>query len=578
MVSAPPIPPARIREPDLASREPIESGKRWQAVVAVAGGTALIAAQAARYGNWIVDDAAITFGYARGFAEGLGPVVQPGAEAVEGYSNPTWTALLAIGKLLGLFDRGAILGIPDYVLFPKALALVCCAGILAAVHSAATVVGRRPWVVTLVAGVALASVPSFVIWSFSGLENSLYALVVVALAVTVFRAVLAGRLRTRGVAAAAGVLAAAAALTRPEGAVYAAVYPLVLLIHLRGPVLWSSVRHVLVSVAAFAVPYGGYLLWRYAEFGRMVPNTAVAKKQGVPEIEQLTRAGDLVQYLGAPAVLVLVVLIGLALARSSSWRDGMVALLVPLGLASLAYAVLEPDWMGQFRFATPVWALLALIAALTTVEVFRAARARGRALITVALVATLLPSGVVLAEAGEKFSRTPTLPMCFIADRFGRMFNQYADILGVQEGSVLEPDLGGTALTSRLHVVDLAGLVDAKIADFYHDGDMAGLRDHVFETVQPTFVHFRLYWGGVTGLAGDPRLARDYVPLYEYPLPADYGGDFVRRDVAGDPVLLDAAREYARETIPVTESRINAWGLRQCGDTLAPGQTTLGLH
>ncbi|OXM74477.1 hypothetical protein CF166_04490 [Amycolatopsis sp. KNN50.9b] len=555
-----------------------DRGKRWQAVVAVTGGTALIAAQAARYGNWIVDDAAITFGYARGFAEGLGPVVQPGAEAVEGYSNPTWTALLALGRLMGLFDRGAILGIPDYVLFPKALALLCCAGILIAIHSAATVVTRRPWVVTLLAAVALASVPSFVIWSFSGLENSLYALTVVALAVMVFRAVLRGRLRTPKLAVAAGALAAGAALTRPEGAVYAAVLPLVLLIHLRRQVLWTSVRQALLSVAAFAVPYGGYLLWRYLEFGRLVPNTAVAKKQGVPEIGQLTRDGDLVQYLGAPAVLVLVVLVGIALSRSSSWRDGLVALLVPLGLASVAYAVLEPDWMGQFRFATPVWALLALIGSLAVVEVFRTARARGRTLITVALVATLLPSGVTLAQAAERFSRTPTLPMCFIADRFGRMFNQYADILGVREGSVLEPDLGGTAMTSRLHVVDMAGLVDAKIADFYRDWDMAGMRDHVFEEVKPTFVHFRMYWGGLTGLAGDPRLARDYVPLYEYPAPAEYGGDFVRREVAGDPVLLAAAREYAAETVPVTESRVNAWGLRQCGDTLAPGQTTLGIH
>jgi len=545
---------------------------------AVAAGTAVVGAQAARLEHWIVDDAAITFAYARNLSEGLGPVVQPGADAVEGYSNPTWTALLALGRLVGLFDRGTIFGIPDYVLFPKVLGLLCCVGILIAFHSAAAMVMRRPWIATLVGALALAAVPSFVIWTFSGLENPLYAALVVGLAVVTFRAVLSGRLRTPRVAVVTGVLAALAALTRPEGAVYAAVFPVVVLIHLRRDNLRSSIVQVLVSVAAFVVPFGGYLLWRVLVFGRLVANTAVAKRQEVPAIEELTRAGDLVQYVGALAVLVAVVLVGLSLARSSRWRDGMFALLVPLALALAAYAVLKPDWMGQYRFATPVWALSALVFALAVVEVFRAARARGRILVGAALVVVLAPSLMSLERTMRDFEAKPTLPMCFIAERFGNMFNQYADILDVREGTVLEPDLGGTSLTSRLRIIDMAGLVDDEIADFYHDSDMAALREHVFEEVKPTFMHFRLYWGGVTGIATDPRLERDYVPLYIYPAPAEFGGDFVRRDAVTDPNLLAAAQDYANENVASTESKIFEWGLRKCGDRLTPGQTALGVR
>jgi hypothetical protein len=62
-------------------------------------------------------DEAKTFGYARNVAAGLGPVLQPGAEPVEGYSNPTWPAPLAVGARIGLFNSGAIFGVPDYVLF-----------------------------------------------------------------------------------------------------------------------------------------------------------------------------------------------------------------------------------------------------------------------------------------------------------------------------------------------------------------------------------------------------------------------------------------------------------------------------
>ncbi|TVT19145.1 hypothetical protein FNH06_25480 [Amycolatopsis acidiphila] len=537
----------------------------------------MIGWRAAQYGNWIVDDAAITFAYARNLAEGLGPVAQPGVPAVEGFSNPTWTALLAIGRLLGLFDRGTLFGIPDYVLFPKALALLCCAGVLVACHVAASLVTRRPWLTTLAAGAALTAVPSFVVWCFSGLENSLFALVVTCLAVVAFRAVLLGRLLSPKVAVAAGLLAAAAALTRPDGAIYAFAYPLIVLVTLRRATITRGIRHLLLSSAAFAVPFGGYVLWRYLEFGRLVANTAVAKDQGVPEVQQLTRAGELVQYAGAPAVLVLMVTVGLAMSRSSWWRDGMIALLVVLGLALLAYAVINPDWMGQYRFATPVWALAAVTGSLAATEALRGTGARGRVVLSIALVVALLPSGVAFAAAGGKFRDTPTLPMCFIADRFGRVFNQYADILGVRQGSILEPDLGGSSLTSRLPIVDLAGLVDGKIADMYHDHDMAALREHVFEDVRPTFIHFRMYWGPATGLSTDPRLFADYEPIYTYPAPADFGGDFVRKDAVHSPEQLAALRAYAAETVPVVETHIYTWPRRTCGDTLEPGQTTVAL-
>ncbi|WP_246127586.1 hypothetical protein [Amycolatopsis rhizosphaerae] len=578
MVAAPPLDPPT----GAVTRPQPAKSARWRsrlpAVAAVLGGLALIGARAAQYGNWLVDDAAITFAYARNLADGLGPVAQPGVPPVEGFSNPTWTALLAIGRLLGLFDRGTLFGIPDYVLFPKALALLCCAGILIAAHSAASLVSRRPWLVTLCTGALLAAVPSFVVWCFSGLENSLFALLVTSLAVVAFRAAILGHLLTPKVAITVGLLAALAALTRPDGAIYAAAYPLTALIQLRRTTLASTVRSVLVSCAAFAALFGAYLTWRYVEFGRLVANTAVAKSQQVPDLKQFTRVGELVLYAGTLAVLLLVLVVGLVMARSSWWRQGIPALLVPLSLALIAYAVLNPDWMGEYRFATPVWAMAALIGPLATAEAFRGSGVRGRFVLAVAMAAALVPSGAAFADAGSRFRDQPTLPMCFVADRFGRVFNTYADLLDVKQGSILEPDLGGTSLTSRLPILDLAGLVDAKIADYYHDHDMAALRDRVFEDVKPTFLHFRLYWGGTTGIATDPRLLRDYYPLYTYPAPAELGGDWVRKDAVHSEEQLAAARAYAAAVVPETERKLWVWPRRSCGDTLRPGQTTLDQH
>jgi hypothetical protein len=47
------------------------------------------------------EDAYITFRYSKNFAEGTGPVFNPG-ERVEGYSNPVWMAGIAGASLPGL--------------------------------------------------------------------------------------------------------------------------------------------------------------------------------------------------------------------------------------------------------------------------------------------------------------------------------------------------------------------------------------------------------------------------------------------------------------------------------------------
>ncbi|MBK1786115.1 hypothetical protein [Prauserella cavernicola] len=551
-------------------------GARLLPAASVAGGTALIGAHATLYGNWIIDDAAITFAYARSFAEGLGPVVQPGAEPVEGYSNPTYTALLVLGRLVGLFDRGTIFGIPDYVLFPKALALLLVAGILSACYVAAAKVTKRPWLATLAVGALLAITPSFVIWTFSGLENPLYALIITWMAVLVFRAVLDDRLLGYKLAAGMGLLAAAAALTRPEGLIYAGVYPLVLLGTVSKATLVPRIKHTLVSVAAFAIPVGAYFIWRYATFGLWLSSPSIAKRQDLPTLQELTRPGELVGYAGAPAVLVAVLFVGMALAKPAWWRRGLLALLVPLGLAVIAFSVLEPDWMSQLRFATPVWVLGALVTVLAAAEALRNAKLRGRVWITAGLVAVLLPTTASFGAVASQFRNEPDISACYVADRFGRIFNGYADVMGAQDASLLIPDLGGSALTSRLHLVDMAGLTNHRFAELVREHDLRGQQNYVYDEVKPTFIHTRQPWSTGNGLGYDPRLERDYYPIHYDIYQGPPHGDWVRKDAVSDPQMLENLRAYAREHTVQVERDIPNWPRRHCGDTLRFDQTDTG--
>ncbi|MEV6279698.1 hypothetical protein [Nocardia sp. NPDC051832] len=544
---------------------------RWAPpAAAVAGGVLLLAWQGSRYGNWLVDDAGITFAYARSVADGAGPVLQPGADAVEGFSNPTWLLVLVLGKWFGLFDRGTLFGVPDFVLYPKAIALLCCAGILVACYLAARRVSRWPALVTFATGVVLAAIPSFVIWCFSGLENSLFALAVCALAVHLFLAVLDQRLWTPAVAVTAGALAAFAALTRPDGLIYLAAYPLVSLILIPRALWRTGLRHALYSGLAFAIPFGAYLLWRYLEFGRLVANTAVAKHQAMPTPHDLTRAGELVQYAGAPAVIVAVGLVGLALATPSKWRDGVVALLVPLALAMVAYCVLQPDWMAQFRFATPVWALAAFVVVISAAELLSRLRTRGRVLVALTLVGALIPSGVALADAAKSYRADSDVPLCWIALRFGGFVNGYADIIGLQQGSLLAPDMGGSSLTSRLRLIDMAGLTEARIADIYAGKDTVSLEDYVFEDRKPTFVHTHGAWLA-NGLTLDPRMTRDYYQIQGFRDASGADEDWVRKEVVRDEQQLQQLRQYSSDVLSHLLPDYQQTG--ECGGVLRPGKT-----
>lgn len=532
-------------------------------LVAVGVPTVLVGLHGLLYGRWIVDDAAITFAYARSITTGAGPVLQPGAEVVEGYSNPAWLALLALGRFAGVFDRGAWFGVPDYVAFPKLLALVLVAAMFACFLSVAAALGRRPVVVTVVAGAATAAVPSFAVWTMSGLENSLLALCAVAIAAVLVRATVADRLMGTRAAVSCGLLAAVAALTRPDGLIYAVAFPLSVLLLVRRAELGAAVRAVAVSTVAFAVPAGAYLAWRLVTFGQWLPNTALAKSQGLPGPADLARPGEIVGYLGWLAVILGAVAIGTAVLRPR--RRGTVVLLVPLALAVAAFGVLEGDWMGQLRFATPVWPLGALAVVVAASQVLPDLPVRGRVVVAALAVVAATSTGAGFVDGVRAVRAAPTAPLCVVATNTGFAFNGYAGLLGGADHVLLAPDIGGAALTSTLRIVDLVGLADPRIAGFWADEDMVGLRDHLFDDVRPTFVTINPDWSRLTGLPDDPRMA-GYVEIGTSPSGVT---DWVRLD-ALRPGDLDELRAFAVGTALPADLAVRGAPRGSCGDVLAP--------
>ncbi len=249
MTASPATPPRRIQE--------------WAVLVILSTALVVLFATNVAKKSFLVDDAYISFRYARHLAEGSGLVWNPG-ERVEGYSNFLWVVAMAGAMKLGIPPETAAkgIGIASGALL---LLLVTACGLRGA--------GWRDPIVWL-CPFLLAANHSFTAWCTGGLETMAFTLVVFA-AVMAFLAE-----RRRGVTRPLGssALFAIAALTRPEGVLFAAICGAFLL----GDCLTHRRRWT--ALIAWATPLvlivGGHLLWRYSYYGFWLPNTFYAKVPG----------------------------------------------------------------------------------------------------------------------------------------------------------------------------------------------------------------------------------------------------------------------------------------------------------
>ena len=210
------------------------------------------------------DDAFITFRYARNLVDGLGPVWNPD-ERVEGYTNFAWLLLMAGGMELGLA--------PEW--FSNALGVACGALVLVALLRFAarerSLASPVPWLAVLL----LAIHRSFAAWCTGGLETMLFTLLVFL----GFARLLARWERGARDALFCAACFALAALTRPEGLLFAALA--FALLALDVVLRRRTLRLALVWLAPVVLVPGAHLLWRHAYYGEWLPNTFTAKVGGL---------------------------------------------------------------------------------------------------------------------------------------------------------------------------------------------------------------------------------------------------------------------------------------------------------
>ncbi len=250
-----------------ADDRPLRGPRTSRLVALILLATGAVAACAYHATGELVDDAYIDFRYAANLVAGRGLVFNPG-DRVEGYTNFLWVIVLSTARSLGVDPEWStrLLG----GAFAVATVLVTAAWL-------AGENGRPLWS-TLLAPVLLALNPLWGLWAESGLETTLFTLLVTL----GLRS--DGRRRREGSDGPRSALFyALATLTRPEGALFFAV-------SLAYRAFQPSVRERWALVRAEVVTYGAivaiFVAWRLSYYGDILPNTFYAKTSfstaGVP--------------------------------------------------------------------------------------------------------------------------------------------------------------------------------------------------------------------------------------------------------------------------------------------------------
>lgn len=397
--------------------------------------------------NWKLDDAYISFAYARNLLEGHGLVFNAG-ERVEGYTCFLWVLLCAAGMALGFQAETWSTG----------LGVVAAVGAMAAAAGLgkALVSGKRDWIGALVA-LLLAAWPPFACWAVSGMETLLFtALVTAALYFYV---------RHGEYSFASPVITALAGLTRPEGWLLAFL--------LGTHALMQRSRQGLRFVLLFAAVFVPWFAWRVWYYGFLLPNTFYAKVGN--SWEQVVRGLRYLQLflLDWGAVLFVGALLA---AFFLPWRR-----LHPLYAFVVLYAgyvvVVGGDVFPFFRFWVPIVPIFIALSCAAGAHLISSSQKRWRAVLLATFFSLL---GLRLVWVIPQTVRSQIHYRVVANSLTDFTFHTCKCVLArtAPHESIAGLGVGVLKYCTNRTVIDMLGLNDLHIARYAHVPMGAGLAGH----------------------------------------------------------------------------------------------------
>jgi hypothetical protein len=406
----------------------------------------------------LTDDAYISFRYSKNLAHGEGLRWNPGGDKVEGYTNFLW---VLIGALV-------------YLLFPDWLPNVMSG--LGIVFLLATILiffrilhlrfpDKRP---LAAAGVLFLCVSGpLALWSTSGLETMLFAMLTAAGFLSFFRFVMEGKtIHYRQV----WIISLLLFLTRPDGIIFAALMGFYFLVWRKGLL---QPKKLLPFLFLFVVPFLAYNLWRISYFNSLLPNTFYAKATGAA-VSQFKKGAHYLLNFSLTYLLPLLPLALFLLLRrkraAAAQNDFNKVVVIFLALFTLYIVAVGGDYMAMYRFFVPLLPLLYLLVCSEFVRTASGKNVLGWSLLALAVLVTFLPStpldrplwgGNRLYQYGcyEGYLTEQWYLNRYIT--IGKLFNR---IKRNRSESLVIPAIGAIGYYSDMNVIDYYGLTEPHIA------------------------------------------------------------------------------------------------------------------
>lgn len=386
----------------------------------------LVSAASLSVWGYTVDDAWITFRYARNAADGLGVVYNAG-QRVEGFTSPAWFVLSLVAEVLHVA--------PDQA--SKLASLLMVGGLMILMWRR---VARRSGAAAAPM-LILALHSPLLVGIVCGLEAAAAASLVGCLLILASEEGIAWRVL-------AGV-GCAAICTRPESVVLLAALGLYLLATRRAE-RGRTIRVGAIWIATFVALTAARRLY----FGQWVPNTAVAK------IRAESGAALAAWYYIKSWTMHYWWLIALAVPAVFHNRSRRTAIVGGVLIAAqlLFVVIAGGDWMPQWRFMLPVGVALLVVACAGAAAWSESSRVAQRAVVFTTMLCLAGQVWMLRTDrwrieyARRDLAALTDGPIRYVAERVGS-----GDCIAAR-------DIGVLGYSARCDILDLVGLTDARIA------------------------------------------------------------------------------------------------------------------
>lgn len=314
----------------------------------VFGGAVVAMAILAWMNRFIQDDAFISFRYARHLATGHGLVWNIGEAPIQGFTNPLWTLLIALGMKCRL----------EPVVLSQCMGLICFIGTLLSSGALATRLAGSRWVgATVVVGLGLNA--SFNAYATGGLETQSQAMLIAVTAWAIHRGLEAESGRSRWFVMGSST-AALALWSRLDSVILFAPFLGVALLE-----AWSLRARKLAAslVAPIALGASALAAFGWLVFRALLPNTFYAKTSGVEQAVVGVGLGYVGAFLSSYQVLPLT---GAGLYCAVTRRPVVPPIVKALCVAVatwVAYVVVVGGDFMEFRLFVPVLPLTGVLMA-----------------------------------------------------------------------------------------------------------------------------------------------------------------------------------------------------------------------